>query len=178
MDSLVMEVSPLSLEPVIHVSEQQILHTNILSLSFPVPSDYVIALNATVYYADIHIGHPLNTPVFRIRAFFSSPTTLGDTKISLSQSIKVNTLFEFKGGTNNMINIVSANLTSVGGGHSVFDTSINLVEHPNTEFEEGEYPATLMMAITLLQTSQQTVNQVTSEGIGSIQGEKKLVFSL
>ena len=74
-----------------------------------------------------------------------------------------------------MINIVSANLTSVGGGHSVFDTSINLVEHPNREFGEGEYPVTLAMAIILLQIYPGNINQVTSEGIGSIQGEKKRI---
>ena len=109
-------------------------------------SDYAIALNATVYYAEIHTGQPLNTPVFRMRAFFGSTASIDivTSSISLSQTGKINKLFEFEGGSNNRI----GDIVSIGDDHSVFDTSINLVQHPDTQFAESEYPVPLMIFIS------------------------------
>ena len=136
------------------------------------PSDYAIALNATVYYAKIHIGQPLNTPVFRIRAFFNTTANIVTSSISLSQTGKINKLFEFEGGSNNRIGDIPI------GDHNVyFDTSINLVQHPDTQFGESEYPVPLMIVISLnallSNSNVMSASHVTSQGRGSIQGKRR-----
>ncbi|CAI8037844.1 Neurogenic locus notch homolog protein 1 [Geodia barretti] len=135
----------------------------------PLPSDYAIALNATVYYAKIHIGQPLNTPVFRIRAFFNTTANIVTSSISLSQTGKINKLFEFEGGSNNRIGDIVVPIAD----HSVFDTSINLVQHPDTQFGESEYPVPLMIVISLnallSNSNVMSASHVTSQGRGSIQ---------
>ena len=139
-----------------------------------------IALNATVYYADIHIGHPLNTPVFRIRAFFRSIENIDVATISLSQTGQINKLFEFEGVTNNSntigIPVMGNNLDTLDD-YRVFDTSINLVQDPDTEFAETGYPVPLMIDITFEvfyfgSNFDDNVDQVISRGRGSIQGRK------
>ena len=138
-----------------------------------VQSDNNIALNATVYYADIHIGHPLNTPVFIIRAFFRSTAHIDVASISLSQTGQINKLFEFEGVNNNSNTIIIPveNLDTVGD-YRVFDTSINLVQHPDTEFAEAGYPVPLMIDIVFDVLYDIGFDHVTSEGRGSIQGGK------
>ena len=111
-------------------------------------SRYTVALNATVYYAEIHSDYPLNTPVFSIRVYVSSTVGLLDLLISLSQTGEINNLFEFEGGDNDRITINIDNLVPVGGDHYVFDTSINLVQEP--EFEEDEYPVNLDIDVGLV----------------------------
>ena len=141
------------------------------------PSDYVIALNATVYYATIHIGQPLNTPVFRIRAFVNSTADISGPRISLSQTGQINKLFEFEGVTDdsNSITIPKETFVSVGGA-SVFDTSINLVQHPDTEFADSGYPVTLSMDISFVALQSNSIGiQVTAQGKGSIQGTDKYI---
>ena len=132
------------------------------------PSD-VIALNATIYYANVHVDQPLNTPVFKIRAFFGSTTNFINAHMRLSQTGQINKLFEFEGVANDNNSIDITNL----GGASVFDTSINLVQHPDTEFSDSEYPVTLSMDITFEVFYVNTADHVTSKGMGSIQGEQK-----
>ena len=136
-----------------------------------------IALNATVYYADIHIDHPLNTPVFRIRAFFRSTANIHVARMSLSQTGQINKLFEFEGVTNNSNTIgipVTGNNLDTVGDYRVFDTSINLVQHPNTEFAETGYPVPLMIDITfdVFYIDNNIIDRVISRGRGSIQGRK------
>ena len=135
-----------------------------------------IALNATVYYADIHIGHPLNTPVFKIRAFFRSTANIDVARISLSQTGQINKLFEFEGVTNNSNTIgvpVTGNNLDTVGDYKVFDTSINLVQDPDTEFAETGYPVPLMIDITFdVFYFIGSFDQVISRGRGSIQGRK------
>ena len=142
------------------------------------PSDYVIALNATVYYADIHIGHPLNTPVFRIRAFFKSTANLLDAHITLSQTGQVNKLFEFEGGSNDRIEIEAGDIGSMGS-YGVYSTSINIIHSPETEFRESDYPVRLMMVITFnVLYPQNNVSHFISHGTGSIQGQKIIILHL
>ena len=136
-----------------------------------------IALNATVYYADIHIGHPLNTPVFKIRAFFRSIENIDVARISLSQTGQINKLFEFEGVTNNSNTIgvpVTGNNLDTVGDYRVFDTSINLVQDPDTEFAETGYPVPLMIDITfdVFYIDNNNIDRVISRGRGSIQGRK------
>ena len=139
-------------------------------------SDSNIALNASVYYADIHIRHPLNTPVFRIRAFFRSIENIDIARISLSQTGQINKLFEFEGVTNNSNTIsvpVTGNNLDTLDDYRVFDTSINLVQHPDTEFAETGYPVPLMIDITFeVFYFIGSIDRVISRGRGSIQGRK------
>ena len=114
-----------------------------------VPSGYTVAMNATVYFAEIYSDFPLNTPVFSIRVIVSSIDDLLDLFISLSQTGHINNLFEFEGGSNNRIGITTADLVS-NGDHYVFDVSINLVEDPATEFEESDYPVELDIDLSLV----------------------------
>ena len=113
------------------------------------PSGYTVAMNATVYFAEIYSDFPLNTPVFSIRVIVSSIDDLLDLFISLSQTGHINNLFEFEGGSNNRIGITTADLVS-NGDHYVFDVSINLVEDPATEFEESDYPVELDIDLSLV----------------------------
>lgn len=118
-------------------------------MSFLVPSSYTVALNATIYYAEIHSDYPVNTPVFNIRAFIHSINGLLDLLISLSQTGQINNIFEFEGSANDMISITTEDLVQEGD-HFVFDTSINLVQDPATEFDESDYPVTLNIDVSLV----------------------------
>ena len=112
------------------------------------PTSYDIALNATVYYAEILSDYPLNSSVFKIRVYFSSTVGLLDAHISLSQTGQINNLFEFEGGRYDTISVSTGDFISIGD-HSVFDTAINLVRRPGAVFAESDYPVDLHISITL-----------------------------
>ena len=143
----------------------------LLSLtSISVLSGYVLALNATIYYAEIHTDHPLNTPVFRIRAIIESDVVPVDLSLSLSQTGQINSLFEFEGGTSNdRLSIPSEDFVD-NGNERVYDTAINLVADPGTEFDNEDYPLSLDLDITFvgLFTTPNNALNVISHGTGQI----------
>ena len=159
----------------------ELTHSSIVycdsSLFSVVAGDYTIALNATVYYVEIRSDHPLNTPVFRIRAFFRSTAGFQAASLGLSQTGQINNLFEFEGGSNDTISISIGDFVSVGG-QNVFDTTINLIREPDSEFTKMNYPVDLDMDINLVALfSPNIAPQVISKGAGSIHlapGEKIL----
>ena len=116
-----------------------------------VPSDYTLALNATVYYADIFSDYPLNTPVFRIRAIVRSNDHF-NLFISLSQTAQINDIFEFDDSTpdDDRIDIAIDDLIQLEEDVFVFDATINLVQDPATTFEESDYPVNLDVDISLV----------------------------
>ena len=131
--------------------------------------DFRLALNATVYYAVINSDTEVNTPVYRIRASVNVNENLTDMSITLTQTGQINNLFDFEGGSNNRIDISLSDLETFGN-ERVFDTQINLVEDPATEFDEADYPVELdieIQFIVLFATNEAL--QVTSKGLGSIQ---------
>ena len=111
---------------------------------------FYIALNATIYYADIHTDHPLNTPVFRIRAILESDVVPVDLSLSLSQTGQINNLFEFEGGTSNDRLSIPVEDFVDNGNERVYDTAINLVADPGTEFDNEDYPVNLDLDITFV----------------------------
>ena len=112
-------------------------------------SDFVIALNATIYHAVIHSDYPLNTPVFRIRAIVSSIEALLDLTITLLQSSVINLIFEFENKTRDDTITITDKLVDIGDVY-VFDATINLVLDPSTVFTESDYPVNLNMLISLV----------------------------
>ena len=123
---------------------------------------FQIALNATIYYANISSDTPLNTPVYRIRAIINSTLYFLD---SLSQTQQINILLEFEGGVNDRITVTESDLATIDEV-KVFDTSITLVAEPGTDFE---YPVELGIDIQLVVlTGVGVIEQVVSSGIGYI----------
>ena len=114
------------------------------------PSGYVLTLNATTYYADIHSDHPLGTPVFRIRAIIRSSAIAVDLSMSLSQTGQINSLFEFAGGTGNDRLEIPVSDFIDNGNERVYDTTINLVADPATVFDEDDYPIDLDLDIAFI----------------------------
>lgn len=132
------------------------------------PADYRLALNATVYYADIRSDTQVNTPVYRLRASVNVNENPIDMSITLTQTGQINNLFDFEGGSNNRIGISLSDLVTIGNDR-VFDTQINLVADPATEFDEDDYPVELdidIQFVVLFATNEAL--QVTSRGLGSI----------
>ena len=98
-----------------------------------------------------------------------------DISIRFFQTVQIQNLFAFEGGINNSDRIVisSENLQTVGTDR-IFDTSINLVADPATEFPDAvDYPVELNLTITLvvLFSSDFTTVEINSKGLGYIQGE-------
>ena len=143
-------------------------------LSHAVPADYRAALNASIYYADISSDTPLNTPVFRIRLSINTDEEDPlDISIRFTQTGQIQNLLDFEGSSNNTIDISSGDLQTVGNNR-IFDTSINLVAHPATEFPDAEdYPVELDLTISLvvLFSSDISTAEINSKGLGYIQGE-------
>ena len=114
------------------------------------PADYRAALNASIYYANISSDTPLNTPVFRIRLSINANENPLDISIRFFQIAQIQSLFEFEGSSNNPNTISPGDLQTVGNDR-IFDTSINLVAHPATEFPDAEdYPIELDLTIALV----------------------------
>ena len=142
-------------------------------LSHAVSANYRVALNASIYYADISSDTPLNTPVFRIRLIINANENPLDITMRFFQTAQIQNLFEFEGSSNNTIDISSGDLQTVGNNR-IFDTSINLVAHPATEFPDAEdYPVELDLTISLvvLFSSDISTAEINSKGLGYIQGE-------
>ena len=119
--------------------------------SHAVPANYTAALNASIYYANISSDTPLNTPVFRIRLSINAneedPLAIF---ISFIPTVGIQNLFEFEGSSNDTIDVPSGDLHTVGNDR-IFDTSINLVADPATEFpDEDDYPVELDLTIFLV----------------------------
>ena len=140
------------------------------TFSHSVPADYRAALNASIYYANISSDTPLNTPVFRIRLSINTNENPIDISIRFIQTVQVQNLFEFEGSSNNTIDVLSGDLQTVGNDR-IFDTSINLVAHPATEFPEAEdYPVELDLTIALVVLFIPDFNpvEINSHGLGYI----------
>ena len=148
-----------------------VLHSVILSNTFShaVAVDYKAALNASIYYANISSDTPLNTPVFRIRLSINANENPIDISIRFFQTAQIKSLFEFEGSSNNTIDISSGDLQTVGN-ERIFDTSINLVADPATEFPDAEaYPVELDLTIALVVVFDvMTIVPETSFGLGHI----------
>ena len=138
--------------------------------SHAVPADYRAVLNASIYYANISIDTPLNTPVFRIRLSINANENPADISIRFFQIAQIQNLFEFEGSSNNRIDISPGDLQTVGNGR-IFDTSINLVAHPATQFPDAEdYPVELDLTVSLLVlfSPDFSVIEFNSHGLGYI----------
>ena len=132
--------------------------------------NYRAALNASIYYANISSATPLNTPVFRIRVSINGNESPVDISVRFFQHAQIQSLFEFEGSSNNPIDISSGDLQTVGNDR-IFDTSINLVADPATEFpDEDDYPVELDLSISLVVffSSDISTAEANSEGLGYI----------
>ena len=134
-----------------------------------VSANYRAVLNASIYYANISSDTPLNTPVFRIRLSINTNENPIDISIRFIQTVQIQNLFVFEGSSNNRIDITSGELQTVGNDR-IFDTSINLVADPDTEFpDEDDYPVELDLTILLaVLFSDFNTTEDYSDGIGYI----------
>ena len=135
-----------------------------------VPTDYRAALNASIYYANISSDTPLNTQIFRIRLSINANENPLDISIRFTQTVEIQNLFDFEGGSNNKrIDISSEDLQTVGNDR-IFDTSINLVADPATEFPDAEdYPVELdLIIIVALLFDDFSSGEDSSDGLGYI----------
>ena len=139
------------------------------TFSHSVPADYRAALNASIYYANISSDTPLNTPVFSIRLSFNANENPIDISIRFIQTVQIQNLFVFEGSSNNRIEITSGDFQTIGNDR-IFDTSINLVADPDTEFpDEDDYPVELDLTILLaVLFSDFNATEDSSGGIGYI----------
>ena len=139
------------------------------NFSHAVPADYRAALNASIYYANISSDTPLNTPVFRIRLSMNANENPLDISIRFFQTVPIQNLFEFEGSSNNILDVSSGELQTVGNDR-IFDTSINLVADPDTEFPDAEnYPVQLDLTIVLVVFFDYfSIVEETSDGLGYI----------
>ena len=146
------------------------LCTQCIEVSLSVPVDYRVALNATIYHAEISTDTPLNTPVYRIRISINVNEEPIDISVRFFQTGQINSLFEFEGNTSDNTRDISTVELQTIGNESVFDTSINLVADPGSQFGEDDYPVELNLTIEFVVLTQNfTVIEDTSQGLGSIQ---------
>ena len=141
----------------------------VTNLFLVVSANFRLALNATVYYADINNDTEVNTPVYRIRASININEIPLDMVIQLSQTGQINNLFDFDGVSDDTINIALDDLVTIGN-ERVFDTTINLVSETGSEFDDNDYPVELdidIQFVVLFVTNEAL--QVTSKARGSIQ---------
>ena len=143
------------------------------------PADYRIALNATIYYAEISTDTPLNTPVYRIRISINVNEEPIDISVRFFQTGQINSLFEFEGNTaDNRRDISTKELQTIGNDR-VLDTSINLVADPASQFGEDDYPVDLDLTIQFVVITQDFLSiEDTSRGLGSIQPLPGIYFDL
>ena len=138
--------------------------------SHVVAANYRTALNASIYYANISSDTPLNTPVFRIRlSINANEEDPLDISIRFTQTGQIQNLLDFEGSSNNRIDISSGDLQTVGNDR-IFDTSINLVADPATEFsDDNDYPVELDLSIVFVVLFDDLIPvQVTADGLGYI----------
>ena len=131
------------------------------------------SLNATIYHADITTDTPLNSPVFRIRITLNLDADPRDISIRLNQNQLIQNLFEFEGGTGDDSLTILYSEFQVIGDVRVYNTSINLVENPTTEFpivNDDNYPVHIDLRITFaLLTIDFDAVEESARGIGTIQ---------
>ena len=139
------------------------------TFSHAVPADYRAALNASIYYANISIDTPLNTPAFRIRLSINANENPLDISIRFSQTVQIQRLFEFEGSNNDRIDISSGDLQTVGNDR-IFDISIILVADPISEFPDAvDYPVELDLTILLAVLFDDfSTTEDSSDGLGYI----------
>ena len=146
-------------------------------------ANYRAALNASIYYANISSDTPLNTPVFRIRLSINANENPIDISIRFFQTVQIENLFEFEGSSNNRIDVSPGDHLQTVGNDRIFDTSINLIADPATEFpDEDDYPVELDLTISLvvLFSSDISTAEANSEGLGYIlqpPGESKKIMN-
>ena len=130
-------------------------------------SDYQLALNTTVYYANILSNTPLNTPVYRIRAIINAPLIeILVLQLRTGQNNESD-LFEFEGGINERITKSDSELVYIGSKR-VVDAVINLVADPSMLFETENYPIQLGFDILLIVFLPGEAIQAISRGLGTI----------
>ena len=140
------------------------------TFSHAVPANYRTALNASIYYANISSDTPLNTPVFRIRISINvNEDNPLDISIRFSQTVQIQNLLEFEGGSDNRIDIPSGDLQTVGNDR-IFDTTINLVAHPDTVIPDADdYPVDLDLTILFVVFFPDFIPvEITSTGLGYV----------
>ena len=143
------------------------------------PADYRIALNATIYYAEISTYTPLNTPVYRIRISINVNEEPIDIDVRFFQTGQINSLFEFEGNTTDNRRDISTDELQTIGNDRVLDTSINLVADPASQFGEDDYPVNLDLTIQFVVFTQDFMSiQDISKGLGSIQPPPGMYFDL
>ena len=112
------------------------------------PLDYTIALNATVYYAEIYIDHPLSTPVFRFRAIINALSEVSDVSVTL-QGDEHNNLFVLEGG-GIQATVQQSEQVTTGDNMRAADISLSLAGDLETQFEQDRYPVELQFEISLI----------------------------
>ena len=99
----------------------------------PVPVEYTLALNATVYYAAVRSNHSLNVPVFRIRAIVNANMpNVGNLSITVRRE---ENFVQFEGGVR-QITVPEDELVT-NGDERVVDFSLKLIDDPSVYFEDS-----------------------------------------
>ena len=102
---------------------------------FAVPSDYNIALNATVYYAQIYRNNPQSSPAFTVRAIISAALPqINSLVITLHEDENSN----YFSGLSPMVTRSEGDLVT-NGNQRVTDISF-LVTNLDTYFNERDFP--------------------------------------
>ena len=112
------------------------------------PLDYTIALNATVYYAEIYSNHPLSTPVFTIRAIINALSEVSNVSVAL-QGDEHNNLFALEGG-GIQVTVGQNEQVTTGDNMRAADISLSLAGDLETHFEQDHYPVELQFEISLI----------------------------
>ena len=137
------------------------------------------SLNATHYYAVITTDTPLNSSVFKIRITLNMSADPLDISIRLNQNQLIQNLFEFEGGMDDTLTIFYSEFQVIGDVR-VYNTSINLVKNPITEYpNKNDYPIRIDLQITFsLFTSTFEPIVETAKGFGTIElAPGKIVFA-
>jgi hypothetical protein len=130
---------------------------------FPVPADRSVALNATVYYAQIYRNNSQSTPVFTVRAIISaSLPQINSLVITLHEDENSN----FFGGISQMITRSESDLVTVGN-QRVTDFSF-LASNLDTRFNEDDFPVEWFITINLTVSLPSETLHDTSRGLVKI----------
>ena len=130
--------------------------------------DFRLALNATVYYADIDSDTEVNTSVYRLRVSINVNENPIDVSFTLAQTGQIDNLFDVEGSSGGTISL--NHFDTIIGNEKVFDTTINLVNDPASVFDEDDYPVELDIDIQFIVLFASNVPlSRSSRGRGSIQ---------
>ena len=137
---------------------------------YTVPSDYILSLNATQYYAHLNSETPINTSAFHIQLSINlsavALSDINDIAFRFFQTQLVQELFEFENGGDSTNTLVATDLVqSATDNTGIVDATIVLVNLPN----ESDYPIELDMtvSVTLLYSNTVAVS-TTAKAVGSI----------